>query len=232
MTPRNGFSKKKESTLRYLRLANGVSREKLAEEVGLQSDTIAAFENGCRWLSLCDMVKLSDFFAVGCSVLLNDDMQEAAASVNRPITYDTPQKRNRLRQAYRKQVGDKGEEWVAQMERERLAGTPYANSVNPNYANDPDSHFDILSFTPAGECIYVEVKTTAGNDDIPFFMTAAELRFLQQCIDEGKRYELHRVVHATEPALRRQFVYSAQELLEQFDLFPSTYIMGKKLETA
>lgn len=234
MTPMNGFSGKKESALRYLRLASGISREELASELGLEPDSVAAFEEGCRWMPLCDMVNLSDFFAVGCSALLNDDMQEAAASIGHPIIRDIlrQQERRRLRQEYRERIGNEGEEWVTQMERVKLAGTPYANAVNPNYADDPDSHFDILSFTPEGECVYIEVKATVGGDDVPFFMTTAELRFLRKCIDEGRRYELHRVTHVTDPARRLQDVYTAEELLEQFELFPGSYILGKKLEVA
>lgn len=234
MTLRNGFSAKGESTLRYLRLAAGIRREELASKLGLEPDSVAAFEKGCRWMPLCDMVNLSDFFAVGCSALLNDDMQEAAASISHPIVRDDLQQkeRRRLRQEYRERIGSEGEEWVTQMERAKLAGTPYANAVNPNYADDPDSHFDILSFTPEGECVCIEVKATSGGEDVPFYMTAAEFRFLRQCIDEGRQYELHRVIYATEPALRQRFVYTAQEVLDRFELFPSSYILGKKLEVA
>ena len=232
MTPMTGFSVKEESALRFLRLAEGIDRETLGGEVGVEPCAIQTFEEGCRWLPLCDAASLSDFFAVGCSTLLNDDMREAAAAVTHPIRWSGQQQknRNRIRQTYRERIGGEGEAWVAQMERDKLMGTPYANAVNPNYANEPECHFDILSFTPEGECIYIEVKSTAGGDDAPFFMTSAELRFLRRCINEGKRYELHRVIYATKPNLRRRLIYTAREVLEQFELLPSSYLLGKRLE--
>ncbi len=234
MIAKNGFSGKKESALRYLRLAEGISQEDLAVEVGLPLDSVVAFEEGCRWMPLCDMVQLSDYFAVGCSVLLNDNMKEAAASIGRPIVRDTlqQQERCRTRQEYRDQIGTAGEEWVTQMERERLDGTPYANAVNPNYANDPDSHFDILSFTESGECVFIEVKSTGGGEEMPFFITDAEFHFLRKCADEGKRYELHRVTHVTNPAMRKRFVYTAKDLIEKFDLIPNSYHARKKVHAA
>lgn len=234
MTPKNGFSMKRESALRFLRLAEGIDRETLAKEVGLDPCAIRTFEEGCRWLPLSDAANLSDFFAVGCSTLLNDDMRGAVAAVGHPIHWNgqRQQESNRIRQAYRERVGNEGEAWVAQLERDKLVGTPYANAVNPNYASDPECHFDILSFTPEGACINIEVKATAGGEDVPFYMTAAELRFLRQCIDEGKRYELHRVIYATDPVLRKRFIYTAQEVLDRFELFPNSYILGKKLEVA
>lgn len=230
MTLRKGNPAETESVLRYLRLAAGLSREELAREVQLAPQDIERFENGSRWLPIDQVCKLSDYFCVSCSALLWNRMEEAAAMFRTPIARvdDSEREHHCSGQAYRQWLGAAGEEWVADQEREKLAGTPYENAVNPNYACEESAHFDVMSFTPEGECVYIEVKTTEGEEDHPFFLTASELRFIEQCLYEGKRYELHRVLYAADPELCWQAVYTAQEVLEQFDRIPSAYLLCRK----
>ena len=234
MTPKNGFpmagAGERESVLRYLRLAAGLSREALAKEVGLTVEDIELFETGSRWLPLELVIKLSDYFCVSCTALLWDDMEEVTDLFQHPIRRETGERRGeqQARQTYRRRIGDAGEAWVAELEREKLVGTAYANAVNPNYSSEETAHFDILSFTPTGECVYIEVKSTAGEEGQPFFLTASELQFAEQCLYEGKRYELHRVSYVTDPERRARTVYTAQQVLELFDRIPSTYLMCRK----
>ena len=51
--------------------------------------------------------------------------------------------------------------------------------------------FDIRSFRlPSATELYIEVKTTTGNDKTPFFISRNEVKFSKQ---NAKQYELHRV---------------------------------------
>lgn len=217
----------KENVLRYLRLAFGMSREEVARRVGLMSEDIERFENGSRWLSIDKACRLADFFGVGCASLLNDRMDEVVGVLGAPIVQATNM--NDDSDSYRRWLGAVGEAWVANQERAKLAGTPYKYAVNPNYAWERAAHFDVLSFTHDGKFVYIEVKTTEVDDDHPFIITAAELKFAERCLYEGKIYELHRVVYSSDPALCRETVYTARQLLEQFSRTPSAYRMNKEV---
>ena len=102
----------------------------------------------------------------------------------------------------------------------------------PNYAGEERAGFDILSFTEAGEWIYIEVKASKGGMNEPFYMSAAEYLFLQNCLHDGVRYELHRVCFVNDPVNRERIIYSARDVLEKFDCQISNYQFTPKKEVA
>lgn len=219
----------RESVLLYLRIAKGLSQRELAKSTGMTANDISRFENGKRGLFLTKVCNLAAFFGISCQALVFDDFGEVLSRITRPIEVNTQQRdRNHKRQESKESIGYAGEDWVTDLERQKLAGTPYANAVNPNFSGDDKTHFDILSFTPEGKWVYIEVKSTAGDADEEFFMSAAELRFLQECLCSGKRYELHRVYHVKDPALRAREIYTAREVLEQFTRSPNSYMLKKE----
>lgn len=95
-------------------------------------------------------------------------------------------------QAVHIEVGRKGEAWVAAREREKLSGTQYADAVEL-CSNAQCSSFDIKSRTLDGNILYIEVKTTEGLPELPFYMSADEYAFAEHCMVYGIPYELHRV---------------------------------------
>ncbi|HEY8420965.1 MAG TPA: DUF3883 domain-containing protein [Thermoclostridium sp.] len=88
-------------------------------------------------------------------------------------------------------IGFKGEEWVFNQERKKLKGTAFENGINPNYSNDPEAGFDILSFSKNGENLFIEVKTTTGNAEDNFFLSSSEIEKAKECLNNGLKYELH-----------------------------------------
>lgn len=215
---------KNHSALLYLRTANGMSQRELAAKVGLKPMDISRFEHGRRGLALPKAMALAQCFGVSCTSLLYNNFNEIFSRMKQPIqTNVAARERQQRRQAERSKVGYEGEDWVYQLELDKLAGTSYAYAVNPNYAGEERAGFDILSFDTNGEWIYIEVKTSKGGMDEPFYMSAAEFLFLETCLRDGVRYELHRVSFVNDPAKRERVIYSAKDVLEKFDREPNNY---------
>lgn len=72
-------------------------------------------------------------------------------------------------------------------------GSEYANKVSRNPSKDPKNGYDIDSFTETGKKIYIEVKSTTGSVDEPFYMTANEREKANQIKESGGIYQIHRV---------------------------------------
>ena len=134
------------------------------------------------------------------------------------------EKRDTFKKVHAKRLdnGLRGEVLVLRHEREKLAGTPYENAVDPNYALDPGFGFDLLSFTPDGKPLYIEVKATSDTGNTPFFMTANEKDFMELCRDTGRNYELHRIYDLD--GTPKRIIYTPKEL-SRFQFIPNDYLV-------
>lgn len=90
-----------------------------------------------------------------------------------------------------KHIGDLGEILVLQYEKERLEATGSKKiPLHISKEKGDGLGYDILSYDDNGSEIYIEVKTTRGNLDSPFFITKNEL--LKSQIDKD-RFILYRL---------------------------------------
>lgn len=92
-----------------------------------------------------------------------------------------------------KELGDAGEEFVYQYERDivKKYHLPKSKQVRRVAKLDGDGlGYDILSYDKFGEEIYIEVKTTTGAEDGAIFITANELAKSEMF---PKQYRLYRV---------------------------------------
>lgn len=98
-----------------------------------------------------------------------------------------------------KRVGDAGELWVVNFERESLikAGRPdLANRVRHMSKEEGDGlGYDILSFFPNGKLKYVEVKTTKGDFETTFYISRNELEWSKK---HPENYQLYRLFQFTD----------------------------------
>lgn len=227
--PDNGRVIEPISTLAYLRTRAGLSQGDVAKVTGLTRNDVSRFENGNRCLGLEKVMKLAACFNVKLHVLLNGNICDALIESEAPIKPKrTSLDRYRAKREHNDRVGVKGEDWVTKQERQRLAGTKYENAVNPNFADDPHTDFDILSFDACSdEPIIIEVKTTTLAESEPFYMSAGELRLLKHCLDEGIKYELHRVYNVDDVCCN-QVIYTASEIIEFNDIHPVSYIVKRR----
>lgn len=94
-----------------------------------------------------------------------------------------------------RQLGRAGEEFVVGLERQRLIAqdrTDLASKVRWVAMEDGDgAGFDILSFEHHGKERMIEVKTTNGAAQTPFFMTRNELAVAQERSEYWHLYRVH-----------------------------------------
>jgi len=92
-------------------------------------------------------------------------------------------------------LGKAGEEFVIEVEREKLAKTErpdLARRIRWVAAEDGDgAGYDILSFEPSGCERLIEVKTTNGAARTPFFLTRNEYEVASARPDSWRLYRVH-----------------------------------------
>jgi hypothetical protein len=99
-----------------------------------------------------------------------------------------------------KELGDRGEELVIIYEKKRLKAlgkTILADQVRP--MNDGEG-FDVLSFNEDGSHIYIEVKTTTANHNVPFEITLNEYLFAERNQNNYKIFRLYNYSYETNNA--------------------------------
>lgn len=214
---------------RYLRIHLGLSIKKLGKGCGLTPNQICSFEHGNRGLTLGSALRLAAYLGVTVDDLAYNRYANVLPSLPpRPRRDPAVRIRLKKRQQLCDRLGRDGEAYVARLERERLAGTPYANGVNEAFADDLSAGYDIQSFTRDGQPLCIEVKTTNGGADEPFYLSAGEKAFMEHCRASGYRYELHRVYRIYDRKHTGMTIYSAEELDKLFHSEPSEYIYRRK----
>lgn len=122
----------------------------------------------------------------------------------------------------RKEIGDLGEQFIYDQEREKVKQYKLPKSKQVKWvARDIGDGlgFDILSYDGNGNEMYIEVKTTLGEEDTSFFVSANELEKSKQC---GDNYYLYRVYEFDKKNVIGK--YSVRKgTLEEFCLVPLSY---------
>ena len=204
----------------------GLTQQQLADACGLKVIDVGKLERKEYGIQLSKLRTLAAHLRVPLDAIIHDRLDLALASLHTAPVLDHASKRKlRSRQLKRLDNGLRGEELVLAEERRKLAGTPYENAVDPHYALDPSFGFDLLSFTPDGQRLYIEVKTTSDKKNAPFFMSASEKAFMEFCHATGRNYELHRLFDID--GKPRRVIYTAKDLLT-FRFTPHDYLVTKE----
>jgi hypothetical protein len=123
-----------------------------------------------------------------------------------------------------RELGLKGERLVVEYEKQslRAGGSPELAEVvrHISLVEGDGAGFDIESFTPAGEVKYIEVKTTRGLAENPFYMSANEVEFARQ---HPANYYLYRVYRYDEDRDSGMLYIQAGNVEENFSLTPTQY---------
>lgn len=101
-----------------------------------------------------------------------------------------------------KDIGDKGELWVIQVEKQKLIEAGWHKKADEvEYVADTEGDgtgYDIRSFDKeTGKEIFIEVKTTTGDWNTPFYLTRTEV---ERSKADEKKYRLYRVYNFNEAA--------------------------------
>jgi hypothetical protein len=120
----------------------------------------------------------------------------------------------------RKRIGDFGELLVLKFEQEKLR--ELGSNRRPEHVaktKGDGEGYDILSFNESDEELFIEVKTTTGNFDAPFFITKNEL---EKSIIEKERFYLYRLFNFNEKDDSAKFLV-IQGSLETLCINPVLY---------
>lgn len=97
---------------------------------------------------------------------------------------------------YLQTIGEIGEKFVYSIEVQKLIDAnreDLANMVDASIATDHTNGYDILSYTTTGERLHIEVKSTPGEVDTPFFITKPEMDKAEELKKQGELYKIYRV---------------------------------------
>lgn len=126
-----------------------------------------------------------------------------------------------VRERNNSKVGYLGEILVYKLEKKRLE---QANKLELSEKVEQVSQkqgdglgYDILSYTDAGEPIYIEVKTTKGDIDTPFYLSQNELN---ASVKYGDRYRLYRIYNIMD---NYKFYVVSGDLTDKLDLSAQSY---------
>ena len=75
--------------------------------------------------------------------------------------------------------------------------------------------YDVKSYTANGDVKYIEVKTTKGGKNTPFYITLNEVAFSEEYT---KNYYLYRVYNYENDANTGKFYYKKGKIRDNFDL--------------
>lgn len=87
-------------------------------------------------------------------------------------------------------IGELGEAFVYEYERNYLKGTKYFHKVDETKAANPKNGYDILSFTRQGKPLHIEVKATTGKEET-FFISSNELEIAKRMEEKGLIYVVY-----------------------------------------
>jgi Domain of unknown function (DUF3883)/Domain of unknown function (DUF3427) len=127
-------------------------------------------------------------------------------------------------EAKNRELGLKGELLVVEHEKRSLTESGRSDLAemvrHVSIVEGDGAGYDVESFTPDGEVKYIEVKTTRGTAQIPFYITANEVEFSKK---HPNNYYLYRVCHYKEGSKSGKFYIDIGSVEEVFQLTPTQY---------
>jgi len=130
-----------------------------------------------------------------------------------------------------KRIGDLGELWVVRYEKDKLlkANKPKLAEKVAHVAKSKGDGlgYDILSYDLEGNELFIEVKTTKGNQTSPFYITRNEL---MQSLQKKNFYRLYRLYNFNEDTQQSDLLVIKGELRKLCQL-PITYKVNLKIPT-
>ncbi len=203
------------SLLRYLRVSRHLSQAELAKCCGnrMTANDISKAERGIFRMSTSKFVQLAEYYDVSLQAIAKNDFSSLVGRYTPANDRELATDRRKNAQARKDDVGTRGEDFAAKLERERLAGTGLAELVCQDYANYEYSGFDLLSFQPDSTPMYVEVKTSVGGEKF-FYLSACELDFAKYCYKHKQPYKLVRINYLDDETRRSVKEYSAAQVIK------------------
>ena len=129
------------------------------------------------------------------------------------------------------ELGALGEEFVFEREKDEVVSfDPGAvcRVIHLSREQGDGLGYDVLSLNVAGETLYIEVKTTEGDVDTPFFMSSNEKDFFEENINNPNVF-IYRVYEFNKASRHGKIKkISAATLFADYEFDPMTYRVRKK----
>ncbi len=124
-------------------------------------------------------------------------------------------------------LGFLGEELVIHFEQEKLKKLGFFDKAEKVGRKLDGEGYDIISFDEDGKEIYIEVKTTKGDVDEPFYLSINEKTFCELNRDKYIIYRLHNYDYENKTAK----IYKVKgDELDDFDLLPINFEVSKSIK--
>jgi hypothetical protein len=125
------------------------------------------------------------------------------------------------------ELGDQGEEFVMEYEIDRLTDLLMKDAkqyvLHLSRLQGDGLGYDVLSINENGLPRYIEVKTTSGSVDTPFYMSNNEKRFFEEYGDSAFIYRVYNFKRETRRGEVK--IISQTELLSDYKFDPVTWLV-------
>ena len=199
----------------------GLSQQELAARVGITQPDLCEMEIKPPYGRIEKYERMSEYLGISIHALVNNNCTLVPL-----LFFEKHSHAPYIESASEgtQGLGRAGEEAVFKYERERL------QKINPSLARLVIPHFklgnrpgyDMLSFSDLGKPLYIEVKTTTG-DDPDFVLTKQEYHRAVKVTAEGYCYLIYRYTNwgTDEQKLN---IYDFNEMKTSGNISPSTYV--------
>ncbi|OIJ20784.1 hypothetical protein BKP45_08280 [Anaerobacillus alkalidiazotrophicus] len=130
--------------------------------------------------------------------------------------------------ARNKVLGQKGEEYVLQYEKERLPTELSDKVIHVAVEEGDGAGYDILSYDRSGKPKFLEVKTTTGPKYTPFYLSANEKSFLEVYKEDAEIVRVYNFNEQTGQA--DMYRISGKEFFDKMNVTPIAYKVTVKEE--
>ncbi len=179
-------------------------------------DYVSIYDELENLVTRADIKQIDDF-----EFTFVDPPTETKTYLNRKRTFEGKVIDWSQKQSSSKLLGDLGEDFVVKIEKKKLIEAGLKDKANLVSKVLDGRGFDIVSFDSNGSEIHIEVKTTTGLKNEPFYFSINEKEFLEANADNYFLYRLHEYKYS--PQRTKCFVLSGKQVLKIADFNPTNY---------
>ena len=202
-----------DSLLGYLRLRRGLSIQELSTATGVSMMVLWHLEQLRFNVRLGSCKSVAEYYGITLDEMINNDFGVLSRMDHRhcELSEEEYMRNQEDLHSRRLSIGRRGELLVAEWERNKLESIGFDAVVDASAGLMPGKGYDVMSFTMDRKPLFIEVKTTVANKNIPFHMSGRERAFMKYCFGNNIRYELHRIYDLN--GIPQRAVYTPETLL-------------------
>lgn len=202
-----------DSLLGYLRLRRGLSIQELSTATGVSMMVLWHLEQLRFNVRLGSCKSVAEYYRITLDEMINNDFSVLSRMDHRhcELSEEEYMRNQEDLHSRRLSIGRRGELLVADWERNKLASIGFDYGVDATPGLLPGKGYDVMSFTMDRKPLFIEVKTTVANKNIPFHMSGRERAFMKYCFGNIISYELHRIYDLN--GIPQRVVYTPERLL-------------------